>query len=869
MKRIDVSQQLKKSRRLYSLRIVLFDAVASSAFGILFGFVYGFTEPYQWIFSCAGGFMGGVCVGSGSYFVNVKRFLNPVKRIIDFTNDLSDGDLRRTKINDNLGLLDITKNAFGKMASGILSLIYVIIQKTESVEQSVNIINRSSNELDNNVKRISEAIKQVSGENRNQTSNINKILDEICGVGDSINLINDNIKNVMNNSFEIKNMSVDGKNNLDEQIKNIISNKKIIKDIKEEVKDLLESTIKISEIITVIKNIAQQTNMLSLNASIEAARTGEKGNGFVVVAKSVNKLANKVNNSSAEIANIINTIQKSIEQIVTHIQLVDEASIYQEDMANSNQSVIKKVIDDVSEINVQIDSISKIITLITKNTQTVNETTKGISEITNKTIGQISEIVNYNNNQLVLAKDLQKSGEKFANLADQISSQKNIFKVDNISNNDASDIMFTEKDLKSIINKYYYKSLIFDIIASMACTPFITYITNTFNARGNTIGVIICGLAGLVVGLLTAAQDVAAFINPTFGFVQKAKLASCGDLNCEFNSNEKTGSLTALKVVFNNMVEQLKETITILRINTLRIKEEVKNAVSISANTTQCAKEITNLMYKISDGAQYQATNLQDVLLSIKDVTGNVEVISKNVWSVSTNVSNTKDMLQNGIDSAQTQQIRINQSKNSINNIGIMIKGLKSKTETINQVITTITVISEETNLLALNAAIESAKAGDAGRSFAVVAEEIRILSENTSKAAQDIYLLLDNINKKTQSVVDLSIELEEVLKVQTEDVLGGKQLLSSTNDKMIPLNDNMKNIVNFSQSIFSSMSNIVKDAEVISNLSEDISALSEEVLERSEQQKNDAETIKGVVTNFSILSDELNNQINKFNIQN
>ena len=178
----------------------------------------------------------------------------------------------------------------------------------------------------------------------------------------------------------------------------------------------------------------------------------------------------------------------------------------------------------------------------------------------------------------------------------------------------------------------------------------------------------------------------------------------------------------------------------------------------IAGSATQlgsAAEELSAVTEEASRGLQQQNNEIEQAATAVNEMTAAVEEVARNAVSTSEASNQSTQAAREGRDRVVETVGAIQTMTQDVQNTSVMIEGLAAQGRDIGKVLDVIRAIAEQTNLLALNAAIEAARAGEAGRGFAVVADEVRALAHRTAQSTQEIEKMVAGIQNGTGEAVN------------------------------------------------------------------------------------------------------------------
>ncbi|MBI5146951.1 MAG: methyl-accepting chemotaxis protein [Thaumarchaeota archaeon] len=385
----------------------------------------------------------------GILFFFTRRIMKPINYLALASNvieKIGKGDLtvKLEPVN--------SKNEVGKLITSINYMIDKLSSIVKNVRDNssslAEVSQRSSaatEELTAGIAEVSGVIGQITTGSKTQSMKLNdskKSMDEVSE--EIIELAND-VKDSVDLTDKVSKLSEQGSVSAQEAGKRMNKIIEVTNRSAQKVRGLAEETEKITAVLDVIRQIADQTNLLALNAAIEAARAGEAGRGFAVVADEVKRLAESSASSADNISEKLSHIQTGANNVVAEIEQSEKEISQGKQVIDSALGALSQIAKDVEAVSIKVKRLSEITESQVIKIKTVTDNTTDVTSIAQDTANGSEQVSTSVHQQDLAANEIAQTSQEVSKMAEELAMKVDFFKLDDAKENSDNENIVTQE----------------------------------------------------------------------------------------------------------------------------------------------------------------------------------------------------------------------------------------------------------------------------------------------------------------------------------------------------------------------------------------------------------------------------------------
>ena len=310
-----------------------------------------------------------------------------------------------------------------------------------------------------------------------------------------------------------------------------------------------------------------------------------------------------------------------------------------------------------------------------------------------------------------------------------------------------------------------------------------------------------------------------------------------------------------MQLAYYGKVDDVSQIRLSMRILTAKLRTIVKRVEGSAEELKKEADESSMLIAKSSININQQKQELEMVATAVNEMSAAVQEVSKNTGSAAQAAQDASDMSQKGALTITDAMGIVDSLGANVSTASSSISQLKADSENIGGVLDVIRGIAEQTNLLALNAAIEAARAGEQGRGFAVVADEVRTLASHSHDATQEIQEMVERLQ---QGVISAVTNMEEVSKRAVE----GVNQVEASAEALAEISGSVHIINDMNTQIATATEEQSSVAEEVSRNIEKINQLSSETAESAVKSEETSQNLSELANGLKVMVEQFDDNL-------
>ena len=322
-----------------------------------------------------------------------RGLLKSFKSVQNSIGELAQGSLkkqntRKSMIKEMSNLLGATDH----MQENLSETIGKVKDNSVKLAEDISEVTQLSQSSASRAMQITTAMEDLSSTTLGMTENVQDISRQMLEIGNCVNDISENVEHLYKSSEAILKTNDEAKTDMDVIMENSKKSVSAVNDITEQINQTNDSIAEIDQAVQLILSISQQTNLLSLNASIEAARAGAHGRGFAVVAEEIRNLAEQSAEGAEMIKNLAGTITEKSQKSVELADSVNKLILLEQDGITKTQKKYEELSHEIDQSVVEIKSIADKTDNLTDYKEKVIENVQDLSAISEETAASSQEV---------------------------------------------------------------------------------------------------------------------------------------------------------------------------------------------------------------------------------------------------------------------------------------------------------------------------------------------------------------------------------------------------------------------------------------------------------------------------------------------
>lgn len=375
---------------------------------------------------------------------------------------------------------------------------------------------------------------------------------------------------------------------------------------------------------------------------------------------------------------------------------------------------------------------------------------------------------------------------------------------------------------------------------------------------------LLAGISVLLVSMIVSSLIIVHFGKSIRKLLSAVVYISKGDLSHKINSRSRD-ELGELSRGFDNMADHVSGMLARIKEIAGSLSGHSQEFHRFSQETAAVNTNIVRAIEEISVGADQQAQQSERSSSLIHGLDEEINGIRQHSGTMEDTSKEAEANIRSGTESVDALRLAAGQTEAMADKVMQTMNTLSASSARIGKIVQTITDISAQTNVLSLNAAIEAARAGAAGKGFSVIAEEVRVLSQQTNDSSKDIAHIIETLQHQMNELEEHMSGTRKVLDIQQHKVEETLAAFSSIQGSMNDVSEQIVRIRSQADSAQSRNNELVQSVQVVAAVAEETAAGVQEVNSASLQQDESIRYIAGRADDINKLSMQLFEEISKF----